>query len=332
MAFLDCYTLMPKGPDQIKMIYGTNKANPQSWYFQGVQDQRMKIYLQGGVAAGGAGGSLFSQNVDGSYSLSQNNQVYLAIETNDKSGTIGLNQQQSSARGFMRNIRDWTNIESHFYAYVDPANTIDGSFTVSCHGGNPYSTLQNICVGVGYSFTVFKSGICRFGKALSYPSGFLYTDFKNLLTDLAGRWIGIKFVCIVLGPGKVKLEAYVDEGNLTNNWILIDSIVDSGGWGGRGLSLDPEEAAPNACGGTTDQVLDMGGPIVSFAWRDFDSLVNVKNFGIREINPKASYTDPGVQEGSGEGSLHPRFGVQPERDSQFYPDSENFATEDREGT
>ena len=83
-----------KGADGIKQIIESSKSNPQSWIFQGVQDARMKI--------GGDRGS-FSKNADGSYSLSQNDRVFLAIESADIGGLSGLNQLVNSARGFMRN-------------------------------------------------------------------------------------------------------------------------------------------------------------------------------------------------------------------------------------
>ena len=310
---------MARGPDGIKIIYGSNRSNAQSWYFQGSQDARMKI---------GASRGIFSKNMDGSYSLSQNSDVYLAIETNDKSGVIGTDQKTASARGFMRNPRDWKNIEVHGYFFADPASSPDAVITISCHGGDPYSTYNNRCLGIGYQFSVFKSGSARFGKALWYPTGHLYTTPKSILTDLGGRWIGFKLVCIVLGPGKVKLETFVDEGNITNNWKPLDTITDSGGWGGQGLSLDPEEATSNVCNGSTDHILDMGGPIVSFAWSGFSAGMKIKNLAIREITAKASYTDLAVRRPSVFGSQNPKYGIQPQNDSQFYPDSENFQTED----
>jgi hypothetical protein len=270
----------------------------------------------------------FTKNTDGSYTLSQNDKVLLAIETNESSGVVGTNQATSSARGFMRNMRDWKNIEAHFYVYVEPDNPFDSAFIIGAHGGNPESTQNNKCIGTSYQAQIYKSGKVRYGKAMYYPSGHVYTDFKNVLTDLAGRWIGIKFVIIVVEPGKVKLETYVDEGDLTNNWLPIDSYTDVGGWGGQGISPD---TTTNVCGGKTDQVLDFGGPIVFFKWDNFPSGVRIKNIGIREINPAASYNDPVVRKLSGVGSQRPRWGEQPENDSPFYADSSNFAIEDRTG-
>lgn len=311
---------MAKGPDNVKILYETNKDNPQSWYFQGELDARMKLRKLGGSIV---------TNPDGSFSLTQNDDVYLSIDTNDKGGVISRNQLVSSAKGFMRNIRDWRSTEQTIYFLVDPANTSpDSVLTLSTHIADPYASRPNMCLGQGYHFQLYKDGRTRFAKSLWFPSGYLYTPTKSSITDLANRWIGIKLVCVVVKPGNVKLEVYVDEGNLTNNWQLLDTITDSGGWGGQGLSLDAEQLTYNACGGTSDQVLDMGAPNVVFAWFGFGGGFSFKNLAVREIGPKASITDLPVQRASGFGSQKVKFGVQPMNDTQFYPDSENFQTED----
>lgn len=314
---------MARGSDNVKIIYGTARSNPQTWYFQGTPDSRLKL--------GGNKGS-FTKNSDGSYTLSQNDRVFLAIETNDNSGVVGTDQSTSSARGFMRNYHDWKNIEAHAYFFVEPDNPFDSAITFGAHGGNPESTFNNICIGTGYQAQFYKSGKNRFGKAIHYPSGHYYQDFKSNILDIGGRWIGFKIVIIVVSPGKVKLETYVDEGNVTNNWLPLNSYTDTGGWGGQGGDEDTLTSLVNVCGGKTDQVMDMGGPVVWWKWDNFPSGVRIKNLAVREINPAASYNDPTVQKASGVGSQKPAFGEQPIIDSPFYPDSQNFATEDRPGT
>ena len=313
-----------KGADGIKQIIESSKSNPQSWIFQGVQDARMKI--------GGDRGS-FSKNADGSYSLSQNDRVFLAIESADIGGLSGLNQLVNSARGFMRNPRDWKNIEAHIYFYVEPENETDDCIVIGCHGGNPESTYNNKCVGVSYQAHFFKSGKTRFAKCLYYPDGHLYTDLISRTNDVAGRWIGFKFQCIVIAENKVILRTYMDDGNVTNNWQLINHMVDAGGWGGRDSTDEISLQVRNICGGTADQVLDHGGPVVFFKWQNFGSGLRVKNLAVREIVPRQSFNDHAIQKGSGFGSQRPRYGVQPENDSPFYGvNTENFATTDRAGT
>jgi len=322
-----CNLSMARGPDGIKILYESNRDNPQSWYFQGEVDSRMK--LRGGAATA----VVLPQNPDGSYCLSQNQDVYIAIETNDKGGIISKNQLVSSAKGFMRNNRDWRSIEQHGYFLIDPSNdNPDASIIFTAHTADPYASYPNTCLGQGYHFQVFRDGTSRFAKSLWYPSGYLYTPKKSLLASLDGRWVGFKFVCIVVKLGVVKLEVYVDEGYLTNNWQPLDTITDQGGWGGQELSLDIEEREYNACGGTTDQVLDMGAPNVAFAWRGFSDEDGIcfDKLGIREVGPKQSITDLPVQRASGFGSQKVKFGVQPEKPAYYSGDSENFAETDRD--
>jgi hypothetical protein len=121
--------------------------------------------------------------------------------------------------------------------------------------------------------------------------GYTYQPEKSVTEDIVGRWIGLKFICVSLAKNRVKLLIYIDEGNVTNNWMPVNSFVDSGGW----------SIGSNGFGGDPDQVLDYGGPIVFFKWRGM-GVTRVKKLAVREVVNKQSLNDPITEQGSGFGS------------------------------
>lgn len=278
---------MTNGPDGVKIIFETNKARPQSWYFQGTHEARFKVGAEVNPRKHMGDWIL---NSDGSYSLLDNSDVFAQVETIDTSGIIGVDQATNSAKGYMRNARDWNNIEAHGYFFLESlgANT-PAIFSIGCHGGP--RVINKKGQGTAYEAQLFKSGETRFAKCLWWPMGYTYQPSKSVTTDIIGRWIGFKFICISLAKNRVKLLIYIDEGNVTNNWMLVNSFVDSGGWA----------IGSNGFGGEPDQVLDYGGPIVFFKWRGMD-ITRVKNLAVREVVNKQSANDPVTEQGSGLGS------------------------------
>jgi len=74
------------------------------------------------------------------------------------------------------------------------------------------------------------------------------------------------------GKIAVKMENWIDINN-DGNWKKIYGYTDSGGLGSDG----------SRCGGSADQTISWGGPIVTFRW-DGTSNVDIKNFSVREIS------------------------------------------------
>ena len=220
------------------------------------------------------------RNSDGSYSLSQNDNVNISILTSNVSGSVNLNHSEDSSNGFMQNVTDWRNIEAHFYIYLEQKGD-ESPFKISGHGGARLS--DQACAGCAYEGSLTPAGQSQFMKAQWYPSGYAMRSPKSVTGSIVGRWVGMKLVIITQAKRNVRMELWIDEGNVTNNWRMVDCTVDTGGWGNQGTS----------CGGVADQVLDFGGPIVHFKW-NHQTKVKVKCLSVREIQDK-----PADQGGTG---------------------------------
>jgi hypothetical protein len=89
------------------------------------------------------------------------------------------------------------------------------------------------------------------------------------------KWIGFKtviFNTVIDGKIAVKMENWIDVLN-DGNWKKIYGYTDSGGFGQDG----------DRCGGSADQIISWGGPIVTFRW-DGTSNIDFKNLSVREIS------------------------------------------------
>ena len=51
----------------------------------------------------------------------------------------------------------------------------------------------------------------------------------DALESILNEWIGMKFVVYDIAGGAVKLELWIDEGDMTNNWKKVTELVDDGG-------------------------------------------------------------------------------------------------------
>jgi hypothetical protein len=74
--------------------------------------------------------------------------------------------------------------------------------------------------------------------------------------------------------GNVVLQNWINENADGVTWKKVNEKIDSTGWGSDG----------DMCGGTPDQKISWGGPIVTFRW-DSASNVDFKWLSVREIQP-----------------------------------------------
>lgn len=212
-------------------------------------------------------------NPDGSYKV-ESTQVRMSVLTStgyaqDKIATY--NQKELADKGYMQLSNDWKNVEVSGYVKLNSGN--DGSgFTWYARGGQHTDLAE--CEGTVYHGNIQKDGESRFAKEQWHPGGYSFTEPSQVMDPIDGRWIGYKFVMYNFennGETVVKLENWIDEKN-NNTWVKIDEHIDEGGWGDQG----------DKCGGSPDQILSWGGPIVTFRW-DGAKDVDIKHFSVREI-------------------------------------------------
>ncbi|HEX5186812.1 MAG TPA: hypothetical protein VFV86_07970, partial [Nitrososphaeraceae archaeon] len=188
-----------------------------------------------------------------------------------------LDQSKLEDIGYMQTERDWKNIEMTGYIKLNNNNIplSEGRFTWYTRGG--HHTENEPCEGVAYKGDIFFSGDTRFAKE-QWHVNYFFTDIKNDLKSIKGKWIGYKFILYNLeqksdSPNTmVKMESWIDF-NDNGNWKKINEYVDKGKWGDSGKK----------CDGKKDQIITWGGPIATFRWDKADD-VDFKNFSVREID------------------------------------------------
>jgi hypothetical protein len=86
-----------------------------------------------------------------------------------------------------------------------------------------------------------------------------------------GRWIGMKFAVYDLPNGDVKLELWIDEGDMTNNWRKVTELVDS---------QNHPVAGGDDCGRDATDSIDSGTRV---SYRADNMEFDFKKLSVREI-------------------------------------------------
>lgn len=252
----------------VKQIHPSSTRNPQAWKLSGANDSRTK---QGGDL----GGVSYSGGVIRWSSGNSKARYSIMTSAGYSSGNINKNHGEIAARGYMMSPQDWRDFEAT--CYVKLQGNGDDQFVIYGRGGT--HTGSGNCEGFAYKADLYFSGKTRFAKE-QYHVEYSFTNAKNAIGSIEGRWVGMKFICYNTGNG-VQLEIWLDENN-NNNWVMKDSRFDSGGWGSAG----------GHCDGDDDQVGIWGGPYVTFRW-DNASSVELQKVSVREIAPSGAFNEGG---------------------------------------
>ena len=165
----------------------------------------------------------------------------------------------------------WKNTEISGYFNVQ---TGDDQITMIARHGPSYHDNGG-CQAYGYYGMTAVDGNVFFKKKLYHFDGG-YTQRVaqvDALDNILNEWIGMKFVVYDIAGGAVKLELWIDEGDMTNNWQKVTELVDDGG-------LSVEGGAD--CGRESDHIIEDGTRV---SYRVDDSLFDFKKLSVREIQP-----------------------------------------------
>jgi hypothetical protein len=237
------------GTDQfgIEEIYSTASGGP-TWYIEEQEDPTSDGYFYYGMY----------RTTTVQYS---GNGVW---RVDARSGTQehGIRMHVDSPSG------KWKNTEMTGYFRVLDG---DDQITMIARHGPSYHD-DGGCLAYGYYGMTAVDGNVYFKKKLwHFDDG--YT--KRLaqipaLQSILNDWIGMKFVVYDLENGDVKLELWIDEGDMTNNWRKVTELVDDGG-----LSVEGED-----CGTPPNKIISEG---TRSSFRVDDSLFDFKKLSVREI-------------------------------------------------
>ncbi|HEU4444057.1 MAG TPA: PKD domain-containing protein, partial [Nitrososphaeraceae archaeon] len=162
----------------------------------------------------------------------------------------------------------WKNTEMTGYFRVLTGND---QITMIARHGPSYHGNEG-CEAYGYYGMTAVDGNVFFKKKLwHYDDGYTRRLAQiDALDNILNDWIGMKFVVYDLGNGDVKLELWIDEGNMSNNWEKVTELVDSGG-----IHVEGEDC------GTPSNTIVREGTRASF--RVDNSLFDFKKLSVREI-------------------------------------------------
>jgi hypothetical protein len=163
---------------------------------------------------------------------------------------------------------EWKNTEMTAYFRVLEG---DDQFTMIARHGPSYHD-EGGCLAWGYYGMTAVDGNVYFKKKLwHYDDGYTRRLAQiDALANLLNDWIGMKFVVYDLPNGDVKLELWIDEGDMANNWRKVTELVDDGD-----VSVEGED-----CGRDPTHIIREG---TRASFRVDDSLFDFKKLSVREI-------------------------------------------------
>jgi hypothetical protein len=177
----------------------------------------------------------------------------------------------------MQSPNDWKNVEITGYVKLNAGGDNSHGFTWEARGGRHMGQgAPQGCEDTMYNaHIVWSNGNVRWEKE-QWHVHIVSTPYKPSPAISVGKWIGYKAIMYNTqqnGKTVVKLQQWVDANN-DNHWVSVYDLTDAGGWGDGGQE----------CGGSPDQIITWGGPMVLFRW-DYATDVDVKNWSVREIQP-----------------------------------------------
>jgi hypothetical protein len=247
-------------PLGVRMIYPSNPGG-QAWFINMNNPESDKRFDPKDT---------ITRNPDGSWKI-RDTQVRMNVFTTSgyKPSTIITNQKQLASRGYMQDPNDWRNVEVTGYVRVNAAGD-DDNFTWYARGGK--HGKDGACVGTAYKPGLFFSGKIQFSKEQWHSKGYAKSDEISALPSIKGRWVGFKSVVYNTSVG-VQLEIWLDNAS-NNQWKRYATFLDRGGWGNEA----------GKCGGSPDQIIWWGGPVVTYRW-DSATDVDFAYLSVREITP-----------------------------------------------
>ena len=235
----------------VEELYSTAGGGP-TWYIREQADPTADGYFYYGMYEG--------TTID----YDQENRVW-TVDARSGTQEHGIRMHVDSPDGV------WKNTEITGYFNVQTGND---QITMIARHGPSYHDNEG-CQAYGYYGMTAVDGNVFFKKKLyHFNDGYTKRVAQvDALESILNEWIGMKFVVYDIAGGAVKLELWIDEGDMTNNWQKVTELVDDGG-------LSVEGGAD--CGRESDHIIEDGTRV---SYRVDDSLFDFKALSVREIQP-----------------------------------------------
>jgi hypothetical protein len=191
---------------------------------------------------------------------------------------------------------EWKNVEITGYGKVvrttghlpGESSDLENLFQWYARGGRHDTEVP--CEGTSLKGRLHLNGRVSWIKEIWHTGGYTDEKSKEKVTPHLvkeqdsdghyrdGRWFGFKVIMYNIDNDKaVRMEMYLDE-RVDNNWIKVNSLVDSGQW-----YSDSRNFYDVDCGRPRNYVVTNSGPVVGF--RSDYVIWEFKNLSIREIDP-----------------------------------------------
>src|SRR5215204_6553781 len=232
----------------IKELYPTASNGP-TWYIREVEDPTTDSLFYYGI-------------YEGTTIKSIGTGVW---QVDARSGTQehGIRMHVDSPTG------KWKNTEMTGYFNIHSG---DDQFTMIARHGPSYHDNGG-CEAYGYYALTAVDGQVFFKKKLyHFNNGYTKRLAQvNALGDIHDEWVGMKFVVYDLPNGDVKLELWIDKGDMTNKWVKETELIDKGNLAVEG---------GDDCGRDATDKIDSGTRV---SYRVDNSLFDFKKLSVREI-------------------------------------------------
>lgn len=219
------------------------------------------------------------------------------------------NQSEAHTRGYMRDAREWKNVEMTSWFFVSRVASGGGSIFMEARVGKFGGQIGGCCSDTSYvvemnwdnSDPTYK-GKFQFIKFQNSGAGQqLPMQSQNVLPSFYQRWFGAKFIVFNVPNSnnqRVRLELWLTsieyeegpEAARNNAWVKVGEVEDFPGkkWGHGGL----ECRAP-----TDDHPITWATPFVMFGWDRTGRIIRFNFTSFREIDPSGSFgQDPDPNE------------------------------------
>jgi hypothetical protein len=210
----------------------------------------------------------------------------------------------------------WTNTEMTGYF-----RAVSGSdqFTMIARHGPSYHD-DGGCQAYGYYGMTAIDGNVFFKKKLyhfndGYTKRLAQVNELDNLED--GRWIGMKFVVYDLANGDVKLELWIDDGDMTNNWRKVTELVDS---------QNHPVAGGDDCGRDATDSIDSGTRV---SYRVDNMEFDFKKLSVREIQAQSG-AEPASASAASEPQEDATTSEEPQEDATTSEEPQEDATTSEE--
>ena len=261
----------------VHMEYKSSQITSQSWYFTDLDDSRLNI-----VPPNSNNVSVDPNNTNriivGGGEVMDNGETRTLFEifTNTPYNETRIARDHIEFKGqkAVMTETDWTNFEVTLYGeFLD----VNPNSEITIYGRSGRHIMGRPCEGTFYRLSIRVDGRMKCESKHWHPGGLRVIDpIGNVMGDLEGMRIGIKFIVFTNKDGETVTIRGLADMNEDNSWTEMCYVIDTG---------ELNNLAYQKCGDHTTKTITWGGPIIGVEVKNFPlNGFAIDKFSIREID------------------------------------------------